>query len=729
MNEQALMHVPASSCQGPGHQTALHRAAMVGNSDAMTALIQGGCALDLQNRDGNTALHEVSWHGFSQCVKLLVKAGADVHIKNKAGNTALHLACQNAHAQTARLLLLGGSNPDTKNNVGDTCLHVAARYNNLILAKILLNSLCSVTERNQGGETALHVAAALNHKKTVQLLLEAGTDGKIKNNAGKTALDKARDNNHKDMAILLARAPQVHRFMRGRTIWKRRERLISERRTQSVTRVEILPNKEDSCSVVEECPNSEQMQSRTAAELEPQRQQQQQLYRKTRATITHPDSHCRRRDRKQVGEQQQSPGPACSTHIKTLDEDDPRNGKTDSHNKRELLRDSGFTQLFTQYHDEDGNIIQAPASGCHCKPLLKKLEGQMKATQEEMMLHILNVQERVSSRMGKMDQRNRHQIKLLNVLNQERAAAERKNMIYRMEQRAAQDREEALKTQAAVSHELKMWWMSHLNNTDVHIPTNSQYYKLLPSPSVELSEADADLESLPLLSVVSGDSSTSLANYVNILPTKSGQGDLEHGQVGRRTYFEMRLKRSPDDYENTALFPPPSNHITELPLGSADPLWKPSGVQDSPVAAVVPLCGGGFSSSSSQSNISEQGPGLIPHQESRHDRQHIKPFGELMSSCEQEKMHTDSTTTLECFIKPTEPSFNQERNYLHAMEVTQRFFDTVSTQLEHWYERKLVEVEQQIEVRAQQDRKELMQRISMLEEELQRLNTNDNADS
>ena len=50
MNEQALVHVPTSSCQGAGHQTALHQAAMVGNSDAMTALIQGGCALDLQNR-------------------------------------------------------------------------------------------------------------------------------------------------------------------------------------------------------------------------------------------------------------------------------------------------------------------------------------------------------------------------------------------------------------------------------------------------------------------------------------------------------------------------------------------------------------------------------------------------------------------------------------------------------------------------------------------------------
>lgn len=61
--------------------------------------------------------------------------------------------------------------------------------------------------------------------------------------------------------------------------------------------------------------------------------------------------------------------------------------------------------------------------------------------------------------------------------------------------------------------------------------------------------------------------------------------------------------------------------------------------------------------------------------------------------------------------------------------MTQRFFETVSTQLERWYERKMVEVEQQTELRAQQDRKELLQRIGMLEEELQRLKTNENAES
>lgn len=37
-------------CCCQGDQTALHRAAVVGNSDAITALIQEGCALDRQDK-------------------------------------------------------------------------------------------------------------------------------------------------------------------------------------------------------------------------------------------------------------------------------------------------------------------------------------------------------------------------------------------------------------------------------------------------------------------------------------------------------------------------------------------------------------------------------------------------------------------------------------------------------------------------------------------------------
>lgn len=46
--------------------------------------------------------------------------------------------------------------------------------------------------------------------------------------------------------------------------------------------------------------------------------------------------------------------------------------------------------------------LQAPANGCHCKPLLNRLEGQLEFTQEEMRLHILNIQEEVNCRLDKM---------------------------------------------------------------------------------------------------------------------------------------------------------------------------------------------------------------------------------------------------------------------------------------------------------------------------------------
>ncbi|XP_041828502.1 ankyrin repeat domain-containing protein 6 [Melanotaenia boesemani] len=630
-------------CKGSGHQTVLHRCAMVGNRETMAALIDGGCAVDLQDRDGNTALHEVSWHGFSRCVKLLVKAGADVHIRNKAGNTPLHLACQNAHAQTARLLVHGGSDPEAKNNVGDTCLHMAARYNNPNLLKILLGSGCCMAEKNQGGDTALHVSAALNHKKTVQLLLEAGADGRIRNAAGKTALDKARDNHHKEVALLLANAPQV-RYLRGRTT--RRPKLRAGP-SPTVTRTEPQPDREVTSSV-EDAACSRQPELRAASRVP-----------------------------------NESDLPEGSSHFHTLKEGG--DGSTPS----------GKTyQLYTLYRDKDGKIRQIPAGSCCCEPLLKTLEGQMVSTQEDMRQDVLNVQQKLSRRLDKMDRRTRHQLKVLDMLTQERAAAEKKKMIYRMEQRAAEGRAEVLMTQTALRHELMSWCLSQLEDMDVPVPAEAHYHKLLLSPSVEQS----DLESVPLLS---GDSSASLATHINTQESRS-----EPEQTGSRTYFEMKVDRCSDESLNRTSLPPPAERATDLLLVSAAPTWQSSGLQDSLASAASD----GGASSSSRSSISHQKPAVTIQQEPS------RP--------------TDSTTVLEFYMdRPADPTFSQQRNNLHAIEVTQRFFDTVSAQLEHWCHRKILEVEQQTALRTQLDRKELVQRISMLEEELHRLKTNQNEEN
>lgn len=76
-----------------------------------------------------------------------------------------------------------------------------------------------------------------------------------------------------------------------------------------------------------------------------------------------------------------------------------------------------------------------------------------------------------------------------------------------------------------------------------------------------------------------------------------------------------------------------------------------------------------------------------------------------------------------------EASFAQERENMHALEVTQYFFEAVTVQMERWYERKIEEARWQANQRAQADRAALLDRISYLEDELRLLRTNKQEES
>ncbi|RVE57529.1 hypothetical protein OJAV_G00216930 [Oryzias javanicus] len=146
----------------------------------------------------------------------------------------------------------------------------------------------------------------------------------------------------------------------------------------------------------------------------------------------------------------------------------------------------------------------------------------------------------------------------------------------------------------------------------------------------------------------------------------------------------MKVDRRSDAEQNSSPPPPPplpAEQPSHLPLDSSDPCWLSSELQGS-----------------SEGRSSGGRP--------------------------------DGSTVLEFFSdRPAELTFSQERNNLHAMEVTQRFFETVSAQLELWCHRKILEAEQQAELRAQVDKKELLQQISTLEAELQKLKTNENGEN
>ncbi|XP_016125391.1 ankyrin repeat domain-containing protein 6-like [Sinocyclocheilus grahami] len=579
------------------------------------------------------------------------------------------------------------------------------------MIKILLASFCSVAEKNQIGDTALHVAAALNHKKTVNLLLEAGADANIKNNTGHTALDKAQDNNNRDLAILLAKSNQVQRFARGRTVRKRRDVLRAQRRTQSLPRVHSSREK-DYTEVAEDKKNCDQVH-------QPERKTAT-LSTSTRRKIRSPRQlkkleHVFRREY-QLHERG-SPSQRVKHSSPSSQEQEEAPGKA--------------YQLYTLYRDKDGQIKQAPANDCHCKLLIKTLENKLKAAKMEMRSEIHTVQEEINCRLGGIEQKNKHQIKVLEKLTQERVSAEGMECHYRINQRATLERMEGERKQKiAATNAVKSWCMSKIQDLEVRMPAETQYYKLLRSPSVDQSLVDSDPEGLPLRSLISEESSSSLATYVN--PNNDGKS-LEFGDARGRRYFEMKLNGSSGEYHNLTAHSVVKHKPLSRKLATADSKWQRAEVQEVDVSKSRSDKGDELCDSSGSSSLStsskcfndsktEPAPGLA-WKHSRHLKYRIKAH-------HAQTQQSNTMKTMEVFSqRPVEATFIQERANLHAVEVTQCFFETVSTQLERWYERKIQEAQKVAEQKALQDRASLLERINTLEEELQRLRTNTNTNS
>ncbi|XP_059257039.1 ankyrin repeat domain-containing protein 6 isoform X3 [Mustela nigripes] len=615
-----------------GDQTALHRATVVGNTDVIAALIQEGCALDRQDKDGNTALHEASWHGFSQSAKLLVKAGANVLAKNKAGNTALHLACQNSHSQSTRVLLLGGSRADLKNNAGDT---------------------------------ALHVAAALNHKKVVKILLEAGADGTIVNNAGQTPLETARYHNNPEVALLLTKAPQVLRFSRGRSLRKKRERLKEERRAQSVPRDEVAQSKGsvsagDTPSSEHAVPRKEEAREDfLSASPEPRAKDNRQ--RKSRPKVSAFSDPTPPAD--------QQPGHQKSAHAHNPPRKRPRHRCSPPPPPHEFRA----YQLYTLYRGKDGKVMQAPINGCRCEPLINKLENQLEAAVEEIRAELGSVQDKMNTKLGHMEGKTQHQMRVLDKLMVERLSAERTECLNRLQQHSDAEKHEGEKRQTSLVDELKTWCMLKIQNLELKLSGDSRASRTKSTPSTCESSTGVDQSVVTAGPVAASDSSPQVVRpkekAFNSTATHRLQQELSSSDCTGSRLRNVKVQ--------TALLP-----------------WKEAARYDQQAGPCVDR-----GTQTKKSGRSGQ---------TRHRTQHPAPSNP-------------------CGLPP--PAAGSEQTAPHirdtsqALEITQYFFEAVSTQMEKWYERKIEEARSQASHKAQQDKATLKEHIKSLEEELAKLRT------
>ncbi|NXB83535.1 ANKR6 protein, partial [Vidua chalybeata] len=655
--------------QDDGDQTALHRAAVVGNTDVIATLIQEGCALDRQDKDGNTALHEACWHGFSQSAKVLVKAGANVLAKNKAGNTPLHLACQNSHSQSTRVLLLGGSRADLKNNAGDTCLHVAARYNHLPIIRVLLSAFCSVHEKNQAGDTALHVAAALNHKKVVKLLLEAGADASVVNNAGQTPLEVARQHNNPEVALLLTKASQVSRFHRGRSLRKKRERLKEERRAQSVPRDEVAQSK-GSVSAADDTPSSDQPPER-----------KNNLKDKPRSASPDPKGKRskKKKPKEKVSALSDPISPADQQTLPQPQKNVPKRRSKHHCSSPPPPHEVRAYQLYTLYRGKDGKVMQAPINGCRCEPLINKLENQLEATVEEIKAELGTVQDKMNIKLGQMESKTQHQLRVLDKLMAERLSAERTECLHRLQQHTELEKSEGEKRQISLVDELKTWCLLKIQNLELKLSGDSRSSR----PKSTLSTCESLTETLDTdnhpnsteQQVVAGGPVSSSAPAQDVRPKdKAGSASTFHR-------FQQELPCS--ELSGAKL-----RHVKVQ--AALQPVTEP--------AKTEPQSSCFIDKGTQTKRSSKSG-------QSRHKALH----------------HTGAQQGQE--QQPSAPPAPPLRDTSQALEITQYFFEAVSTQMEKWYERKIEEARCQANQRAQQDKAALKEHIKCLEEELSKLRT------
>ncbi|HEY7910710.1 MAG TPA: ankyrin repeat domain-containing protein [Blastocatellia bacterium] len=113
----------------PGSLGALLRAAMTGNTTAVSALIERGLNVNARDDHGRTPLLEAVFGGHSDTIEYLLSRGADPDLKDRDGWTALMEAASKSHVDAVRMLLGSGADPNARNNRGWTALRTTARGN------------------------------------------------------------------------------------------------------------------------------------------------------------------------------------------------------------------------------------------------------------------------------------------------------------------------------------------------------------------------------------------------------------------------------------------------------------------------------------------------------------------------------------------------------------------------------------------------------------------------
>uniref|UniRef100_A0A8B9L7E7 Ankyrin repeat domain 6b n=1 Tax=Astyanax mexicanus TaxID=7994 RepID=A0A8B9L7E7_ASTMX len=656
-----------------------------GQADHVVQLINKGAKVAV-TKYGRTPLHLAAYKGHLEVVRILLKAGCDLDIEDDGEQTALHRAAVVGNSDVISALIQEGCALDRQDKDGNTSLHEVAWHGFSQSVKLLVKAGINLHAKNKAGNTALHLACQNGHTQSCKVLLLGGARPDSKNNVGDTCLHVAARYNHVCVIrILLGVFCSVsERNQAGDTALhvaavlnhKKTARLLLEAGTDSTIRNNVGQtaldqarehNNPEVALLLTKAPQDSVSQAEdTPSSERTARRRGEHRSATPDTTEEHPK---KRRDKSKVKDKPSLSDPLSRTENKRSEQKKKNKPRVSPPIAVPPPHSYKAYQLYTLYRDKDGKIMQAPLNGCRCEPLINKLENQLEATKEEMKSEIHTVQELMNSKMGQLDRKNKHQIRALDKMTIERVSAEKTECLQRIDHRAKQERQDCEKRQASVVNDLKNWCLSKLQRME--------------------SRLTADPRGAPLRL---RDTSCPLAQ------DKSVPSSPRVVRPKERALLSVDPHRSQRD---------PQDSVQQETLS----VLKPSRASSlSP--ATERRCSG--------------------RQDHDRDRQGKERGRHHKRSSQGRTKGHKGKKTLEVFgERPSdaEASFEQERANMHALEVTQYFFEAVSTQMERWYERKIYEARIQADHRAQADRAALLERITCLEDELRLLRTNKQEDS
>lgn len=176
--------------------TPLTLAAETDRGEILDALLQHP-SIDKDHPDAvlYTAVHYAALGGNTVCLEILLKSGCNANAQDDQGGRPIQRAVDYNQFDSVKILLQHGVECDFVDMLGRNILHAAAVNNRSQIMRLLLENRIDVDVNAQGdnGETPLHDAVTRDFYDTANVLLEYGARTDIVNKAGRSPARVAVD--------------------------------------------------------------------------------------------------------------------------------------------------------------------------------------------------------------------------------------------------------------------------------------------------------------------------------------------------------------------------------------------------------------------------------------------------------------------------------------------------------------------------------------------------------